>query len=600
VFVLATAGHVDHGKSTLLKMLTGMEPDRLPEEKKRGLTIHLNFLWADFEPFGRVGFVDVPGHHRFVGNMLGGVSEVSGYILVVAADDGWMPQTEEHLLILKSFQIQKGILVISKVDRVPPEAISQLREECLLKINSHLGTRPPVLTFSQHIPESTIELRNEITKLLSDLPKPHNNKSPRLWVDRAFVPKGLGVVVTGTLTSGSLHEGQPLSVWPGNKSATVKSLQSYQTPQQHVGPVSRVAVQLSQISHEEIPPGSFLSGAPFCTHDKCDGTFHFFSKAPKKNIWIKAYSGTLETECLIIPNSREQETVGRIQFSKSVPLQFGDRWVLRSHGEELLLGFFVVRDPLARSANQKTLKDLHTHQPVTVQALLHMESMLEGFVSVKEVATRSRFTEEELTSSLKGLQFLEASPGVYINKSVLESGKAALLEVLSQNKSVSLSRLPNGLLGIFSPRFKALLAAFGSEQQWWAFSGDEIRKNLGVLSSAEQTGLRQLEKPPGIWSRLELIREGVPEETLSTLIKRGLVISLKGELFISEALFQKLAQSVEAFLKEKGSATTSELKSVLGGVSRKYAIPLLEKMDEMRVTFLKGGVRQLLKNKREG
>ncbi|NBW99845.1 hypothetical protein EBR03_09785, partial [bacterium] len=134
----------------------------------------------------------------------------------------------------------------------------------------------------------------------------------------------------------------------------------------------------------------------------------------------------------------------------------------------------------------------------------------------------------------------------------------------------------------------------------WAFSGDEIRKNLGVLSSAEQTGLRQLEKPPGIWSRLELIREGVPEETLSTLIKRGLVISLKGELFISEALFQKLAQSVEAFLKEKGSATTSELKSVLGGVSRKYAIPLLEKMDEMRVTFLKGGVRQLLKNKREG
>lgn len=600
MFVLATAGHVDHGKSTLLKTLTGMEPDRLLEEKKRGLTIQLNFLWTDFEPFGRVGFVDVPGHHRFVGNMLGGVSEVSGFLLVVAADDGWMPQTEEHLLILKSFGIHHGILVITKTDLVTPENVSGVEQECLLKIQSTMGISPPAVSFSKNDPESALVLRRAVSALLASLPKPSQHKQARLWVDRTFVPKGLGVVVTGTLTSGILNEGQPLFLWPGKGSAIAKSLQCYQAPQKSVGPVSRVAVQLTQVSRGEITPGSLLSGVPLCLHDKCDGTFYFFSKVPKKNMRVKAYVGTLETECLIIPASGENETAGRIQFSQPVPVQFGDRWVLRSHGEELLLGSFTVGDPLGRSANQKALKELFKTERITPEALIQTESALEGVVDVKEVVLRSPFTKDELVNVLKAHRYIEVSPNTFVNSNQLEAGKAAFLEVLGQKKSFSLSDSPKKSLGSFSKRFKALLAAYGAQQKWWSHSGDGVSKGLGALSSEEQALLLQIGKAPGIWSKDELLNSEGKQEPLRALIKRGLVVSLKDELFISEALFHELSQSVEAFLKEKGSATTSEMKSVLGGVSRKYAIPLLEKMDEKRLTFLKDGVRQLLKTKREG
>ncbi|MFM8268891.1 MAG: GTP-binding protein, partial [Pseudomonadota bacterium] len=144
MFVLGTAGHVDHGKSSLLRALTGMEPDRLPEEKARGLTINLGFLWSDFADVGRVGFVDVPGHHRFLGNMISGASELSAFILVVACDDGWMPQTEEHLQILKSFGISRGICVLTKTDLVSSEQIKALQEEVISRVEQALSFRPKV------------------------------------------------------------------------------------------------------------------------------------------------------------------------------------------------------------------------------------------------------------------------------------------------------------------------------------------------------------------------------------------------------------------------------------------------------------------------
>ena len=327
MFVLGTAGHVDHGKSSFLKALTGMEPDRLPEEKARGLTINLNFLWSDFTSFGRVGFVDVPGHHRFVGNMISGVGELSGFILIVAADDGWMPQTEEHIQILEGLGITQGILVISKVDLVEEAQAREVERDAQEKLNRAFRKLFPAFSFSKDRPDLLHKCREGIEGLLKSLTLSQTKNSPRVWVDRVFLPQGKGIIATGTLSEGPLVQGQKLFLWPGEKEANLKNIQCYQTDTAKAEPVSRVALQLSQIEAARVSKGSLISAQSTQTTQKSDAQIFFLGEPPKKNISLKAYWGTLEEPCLVIPSSTP---VGRIQFERPVPLRFGERFLFRT------------------------------------------------------------------------------------------------------------------------------------------------------------------------------------------------------------------------------------------------------------------------------
>lgn len=245
--MIATAGHVDHGKSTLVHRLTGMWPDRLAEEQRRGLTIDLGFAWTDIDG-RRLAFVDVPGHERFVGNMLAGVGPVPAVMFVVAATEGWMPQSEEHLSALDALGVRHALLVISKADLADPGPVAG---DCLRRFAGTSLAGPPVI-----VGTDLDLLRTELVALVDRLPPPDGTADVRLWVDRAFTIRGAGTVVTGTLAAGTLRVGDELE--HAGQRVTVRGLQTLGEDRRTVGPVARVAVNLRGVDRQRIARGDTL------------------------------------------------------------------------------------------------------------------------------------------------------------------------------------------------------------------------------------------------------------------------------------------------------------------------------------------------------
>jgi selenocysteine-specific elongation factor len=253
--VVATAGHVDHGKSTLVRALTGMEPDRWAEELRRGMTIDLGFAWTTLPTGATVAFVDVPGHERFVPNMLAGVGPVPAVLFVVAADEGWMPQSAEHLDALHALNVRHGLLVVTRSDLMDPELA---REEALEHLAGSTLGRIPAVCVSGSTGAGLDELRAALSQLVTRLPAPDVEADVRLWVDRAFTIRGAGTVVTGTLAGGTLHVGDELELVPPGRTVTVRGLQSLGEPVESVPAVARVAVNLRGVPREAVHRGAAL------------------------------------------------------------------------------------------------------------------------------------------------------------------------------------------------------------------------------------------------------------------------------------------------------------------------------------------------------
>ncbi|HET9118682.1 MAG TPA: selenocysteine-specific translation elongation factor, partial [Pseudonocardiaceae bacterium] len=253
--VVATAGHVDHGKSTLIRALTGMEPDRWAEERRRGMTIDLGFAWTNLSEGLTVAFVDVPGHERFVPNMLAGVGPVPAVMFVVAADEGWMPQSAEHLEALHALNVRHGLLAVTRSDLMDPELA---RDEALEYLAASTLGRIPAVCVSGATGAGLGELRAALSKLVVALPAPDVDADVRLWVDRAFTIRGAGTVVTGTLAAGTLHVGDELELEPGGRRVVVRGLQSLGAPVEAAPAVARVAANLRGVPREAIHRGATL------------------------------------------------------------------------------------------------------------------------------------------------------------------------------------------------------------------------------------------------------------------------------------------------------------------------------------------------------
>lgn len=471
MFVLSTAGHVDHGKSTLIEALTGMHVDRLPEEKKRGMTIELNFAWFDSDD-GKVGIVDVPGHKRYIKNMVVGSEQVDAFLFIVAADDGWMPQSEEHLRILEAFGIDQGIIVLTKTDLVDSDHIKEVREDVLKRFKETFSKTFEIFEFQKDHNEMAKTIRQAINKLQKTSKKVSPSNSPRLWVDRSFSPRGLGLIVSGTLREGKIALGDKLVAWPSGENVSVRGIEAYKEKKEKVLPVSRVALQLSQGSISSIGRGSILSERSLETVSGIQAELKYFAKPFLKNTHLKLYLGTLEAECHLIPLKKEAANIVRIRFKEKIPIRVGDRFVLRLFGEE---------------------------------------------------------------RTIAGGRVLEFFP------------KKKLLPVTEKKIEKSAVTL--------------------------SLAHEQILQKAGVPFEAET-------------SEKKLIQE---------LVTLKLLKALQFPFFISQSVYEAKCELVKSFLKQKGEATTSELKDILA-LSRKPAVLLLEKMDQDRLTYLKGGVRKLLRD----
>jgi selenocysteine-specific elongation factor len=345
MYVVATAGHVDHGKSTLLRALTGMEPDRWAEERRRGLTIDLGFVWTELrgaspEQAKTVAFVDVPGHERFVPNMLAGIGPANAVLFVVAADEGWMPQSEEHLAALDALGVTHGLLAVTKADT--PGAEPELaREEALARIGE-TGLGPvPALTVSGRTGDGLDELRRALAALVSELPEPDPRADVRLWIDRAFTVRGAGTVVTGTLTGGTLRVGDELALASTGARTRVRGLQSLGAEAGEVTAMARVAVNLRRVGKGDLGRGDALL------------TPHAWYQTREADVALRGLpAAELHRELMLHLGTGAQavriralgEHTARLALAEPLPLRVGDRGLLRDPGEHRIAAGIVVAD----------------------------------------------------------------------------------------------------------------------------------------------------------------------------------------------------------------------------------------------------------------
>jgi selenocysteine-specific elongation factor len=347
VYVVATAGHVDHGKSTLVRALTGMEPDRWAEERRRGMTIDLGFAWTDLPSGATVAFVDVPGHERFVPNMLAGVGAVPAVLFVVAADEGWMPQSGEHLAALDALGVRHGLLAVTRSDLADPapataRAVAEISRTSLGEVEA-IAVSPPSGT-------GLPALRAALDRLLARLPAPDLDAPVRLWIDRCFTVRGSGTVVTGTLAAGRLEAGHELEVAPGSRTVRVRALQMLARPVGEANAVARVAVNLRGAGPDALRRGdALLTPRQFLLTSILDVRVHGDPVATLSRS-VMLHVGSAAVAARVRPLGTD---TARLTLSRALPLRIGDRGLLRDPGQHHIAGGAIVLDVAPPALNRR-------------------------------------------------------------------------------------------------------------------------------------------------------------------------------------------------------------------------------------------------------
>jgi selenocysteine-specific elongation factor len=570
--VVATAGHVDHGKSSLVMALTGTDPDRWAEEKKRGLTIDLGFAHTTLASGAGVGFVDVPGHVRFLKNMLAGVGAVDACIFVVAATEGWKPQSEEHLRILQLLGMRHGIIALTKVDAVD----SEWAELAQLDVTDHVaGTfleDAPIISVSAHTGEGLPVLRETLDTLLGSTPHVHDRNRPRLWVDRVFAAKGAGTVVTGTLASGSFHvDDDALLLGPTatrGLSARVRSLQSHGVSVLHVGPGNRVAVNLGGVNHEQTGRGDALViASDWHRSTRFDATItvlesldHDLSRRGAFAVYVGSGEYTVKVRVLgadvISPGG---EGFVRIHLPTPLPLMPGDRFILRDHGRSETIGGGEILDvaPVRPASKAQPSRDLN------------------------------RIVAERGWIALDELMRLTGDTGW--NGDVVQSRWAvdadALAKALEHVRSLVDAAGSLGLdLAALSDRERLLLDRLGPEGI--AVTNGRLRRGEVRDPLADHPFVALLEaspfQPPDA--------TGVDRTELRELIRRKLVIEHDGVHFAPKAIIEA-STIVARLLRETPDGFTVAAMRDTTGATRKHIIPLLAYLDANGITRRRGDLR---------
>ena len=604
--VVATAGHVDHGKSSLVTRLTGMDPDRLDEEKRRGLTIELGYAWCTLPSGRELGFVDVPGHERFVRTMLAGVGPVRLVLFVVAADEGWKPQSEEHLEIVDVLGAHGAVIALTKRDLVDAAGLERTRAEVTERVRGTALEGAPLVASSSATGEGFDELVVALDAMLAGAPEPERDGRPRLHVDRVFSIKGSGTVVTGTLTGGPLTTGAEVELLPSGTRARVRGLQTHHRDVGSASPVSRVAANLTaeraRIARGEVlaPAGLWTATSvleariePVRSLDRpitSRGAFKLHAGAAERDARIRLYD---------VKQVPADGAFVRITLSEPLVLDVGDRFVLRESGRRRTIAGGVVLDtePPRRAGPSPTprLEARARASRTELPALLVAERRA---VRIDDVRSITGLAPEDVdgASRLGGwwvaretLDGIAEAITARLAAFHAEEPAAAGQDVATVRRSVAEAFAASGaprdleLADATIDRFETegTLVREGAAVRLAshrAGGGDEIAAFVEVVRSAEPT-------PPTI---AELRASGVTAGVLDAAVRSGALVRISPELVLSRELVERAG----AIVREAGSdgITVSALRERLG-TSRKYAVPLAEHLDRTGVTRRSGDLR---------
>ena len=415
--IIGTAGHIDHGKTTLIRALTGRNTDRLKEEQDRGITIELGFTWFDLESGLRCGIIDVPGHEKFIQQMVSGVVGMDMVLLVVAADEGIMPQTREHLDILELLGIEKCILVLTKCDTVEPEWVDMMEEDIRKELKDTILENAPVVRVSSVTGEGIVALKKEIEKMVSALPERDTKGIPRLPIDRVFSLQGFGTIITGTLISGTLHKGDALAIYPEGLKARIRNIQVHEQDAEFAEAGQRVALNLSGVKKEELHKGSVISLENSMENSTLmDGKVTMLrdSKRSLKNRErLHFLSGTKEVLCRAVLLDKEdiapgEEGLCEFILEEEMVFKRGDRFILRFYSPVETIGGGIVLEPNARKKKRfsdEAIQELLSKEDGSLSDVLEtvIQEELNSLYTVQTLAKRLSHSVEEITPALSTL-----------------------------------------------------------------------------------------------------------------------------------------------------------------------------------------------------
>lgn len=619
--VIGTSGHVDHGKSTLVEKLSGINPDRLAEEQSRKMTIDLGFAWIGLPNGETIGIVDVPGHRDFIENMLAGVGGIDAALLVIAADEGIMPQTREHLAILRLLDVRSIVVAISKIDVIDdPEWIELVRLDIEELIEQHRLDSCPIVEVSSYTGEGMDELVKSIQTLLEKAPRRADFGQPRLPIDRVFVIGGFGTVVTGTLSGGSLYVGDGVELQPSGLRGRIRGLQSYRQSVECAEPGSRVAANITGIGSEQVRRGDVLTyPGGIAPTILADAHFHLLADVGRPlthNAQVKFYSGAAESVGNVrLLNSEvlkpDEDGWLQIRLRDAVSLSRGDRFVLRfpSPPQTIGGGVIVNAHPGRRRKRFQThiIQDLETRLSGTPAERLAQAAQSESPQSTGDLQTYLGFGDDEFATVLS--EALES--GIVLQLENKRIWSAASWQQLASQAIRQLSGFHNQQplrLGIPRAEFRSRLnvkidlldTLIAQDDRMYAEAGFiRLQDHQIIFNEAQLIKVDHLRKlleqqaytPPSI----EELNGLAGEDVVRALLDMGKLVNVNDKIAFSRASYEQMVAEIRGHILERGEIDAKTTRDKFG-TSRKYAIAMLEHLDSLGITQRVGDVRKRGRN----
>jgi selenocysteine-specific elongation factor len=620
MYVIGTAGHVDHGKSTLVRALTGIDPDRLKEEKARQMTIDLGFAWFTLPDENGtdllIGVVDVPGHRDFIENMLAGVGGINAVIFVIAADEGIMPQTREHLAIIDLLRIPTGIIALTKIDLVPDaDWLEIVQVDILEAVQGTVLQDAPIVPLSARTGQGLSELRQALSHQLARTPLPADIGKPRLWIDRVFSVSGFGTVVTGTLLGGSFTIGQEITLLPDNRRGKIRGLQSHNQPLEVAQPGSRVAVNISGIDKTEARRGQLLTLPDLMEPSRLiSARFTYLPDVPrplKHNAEVKFFCGSAETIARVRLLDTETFAPGesgwiQVELVTPLPLVKGDRFILRYPSPATTIG---GGDVVQTGSN--------------IRYRRHQASVIAGLEALTR-ATPDELILYTLNNAGKPLTISQISDSTGLSAEIIER---MLHDSLAENvRSLGNYWITHDSLNRLTSRLVVMLAAYHKSEplrtgmrsetlsqqlqleadalvvlidyvqtselvRWTATGTVALYQFVPQPNKAQRIAIDHLMKlfaetpftPPSIKDALVVV--GV--DVLDALIEWRDLVKLSTEVLMRPDVLREFATATKHILKDEGVITIKRLRDEFT-TSRKYAQAVLEYFDAIGLTSREG------------
>ncbi|EPY2304929.1 selenocysteine-specific translation elongation factor [Clostridium sporogenes] len=630
--IIGTAGHIDHGKTTLIKALTGRETDTLREEKDRGISINLGFTFFDLPSGKRAGIVDVPGHEKFVKNMLAGVSGIDVVLMVIAADEGIMPQTKEHLEILQLLNVNKGIIVITKTDMVDPEWLEMVKEDLREELKDTFLENADIYPVSSKTKEGIDELIKAIDNMTEHIETKDVQGHFRLPVDRVFSITGFGTVVTGTVISGSIKEGQTVQIYPSKVVTKVRGIQVHDEPTKIAEAGQRCAINLSNIKKTGVDRGDIVSIENLMEPSMMIDCKLYYLKSALKPLEnrqrVRLYHGTSEIICRVVILDKEclnpgEEGYVQLRLEKPITCQRNDRYVIRSYSPMVTIAGGSIIDPLPKKAkrfNEKYIEELKLKESGDTSNIIEkiIEKLSSKFPNEDEILKALGKNEENVSDEIEELiklqkvvSFSNGDKRVYTHINYIDKKVKEMTFILKEfheknplKWGVSKEELRIRILGkdIKQKTYDKLLELLESKELIKIHGKYISEHNFNVEFNKEQKSIydRIIAKykkgkysPPKYEELISREQNAIEfKRVYEAILEEGTLFKVNEDCILLTSDYNEAKEKVKKYIENNGKITVGQFRDMMD-TSRKYSLAILEHFDGIKFTKRNGDERVL-------